>query len=69
LDHLAARQRSFWQNRIDQLLLGQPLARGGGLQILVGHIEVAVPQVIADRQLMLAHLGQVCFFRNWIAKL
>ncbi len=47
-----------WQNRFDQLLLGSASRARCRLQILVGHTEIAVTQVIADRQLMLSHLRQ-----------
>jgi hypothetical protein len=45
-----------WQNRFDQLLLGSASRARCRLQILVGHTEIAVTQVIADRQLVLPHL-------------
>ena len=41
-----------------QFVLRQPLGIRGGLQILVGHIQMTVPQVIPNGELMFAHLRQ-----------
>src|SRR5579864_5640541 len=46
------------KNCLDQLLLSLTLCSGRGLQILVGHTDIAVTQVIADRQLMFSHFRQ-----------
>ena len=41
-----------------QFVLRQTLRVRCGLQILVGHIQMTVPQVIPNGELMLAHLRQ-----------
>ena len=41
-----------------QFVLRQTLGVRCGLQILVGHIQMTVPQVIPNGELMLAHLRQ-----------
>ena len=45
-------------NGLNQSRLGIALRLRRCLQILVGHTEIAVPQVIADRQLMLTQFCQ-----------
>ncbi len=47
---LARGQRSRGQDRVDQLFLGEML--GFRLQVFVGHAEIAVTQVVANRKLM-----------------
>ena len=46
------------QNRLDQPRLSVPLRLRCRLQVLVGHAEIRVTQVVADRQLMLAQFIQ-----------
>ncbi len=52
------RQQMRRQNRLDQSRLGIALRLRCRLQILVGHAEIGVTQVVADRQLMFPQFGQ-----------
>jgi hypothetical protein len=52
------RQKASRQDCVHQFVLRQTLAVGGGLQILVGHAQIAVAQIVADGELVFAHLGQ-----------
>jgi hypothetical protein len=58
LDQVCLGQNTCRQNRIDQFVMCQALGLRCWLQVLLRDMKVAVPQVIADRQLMFAHLCQ-----------
>src|SRR3982750_3747381 len=58
LDQVCLRQNTCRQNRVDQLVLCQTFGLRCCLQVLVRDMKVAVPQVVADCELMLAHLCQ-----------
>jgi hypothetical protein len=51
-------QNSARQNGLYQLVLSSTLARRRRLKILVGDTQIRVPQVVADRELVLAHFGE-----------
>lgn len=52
------RESTARQDRIHQLFLRESFSLRRCLKILVRHMEIAVTQVIADRELMFSHLGQ-----------
>ena len=52
------RQQTLGQDCLHQLPLSQTLALRCCLKILVRHMQIAVPQVVADGELMFSHLGQ-----------
>ena len=60
MDHFrfASRQEAHRQNRTHQFVLRPPFAFRRGLQIFVGHMQIAVAQVVANCELVFAHLGQ-----------
>ena len=58
LDQLCLGQDTRRQNGVDQFVLRQSFGLRCRLQVLVRDMEVAVPQVVADRELMFAHLRQ-----------
>src|SRR5581483_2728928 len=58
LDQVCLRQNTRRQNSIDQFVLRQAFGLRCRLQVLVRDMKVAVPQVVADRELMFAHLRQ-----------
>src|SRR6267154_2202970 len=58
LDYVCLRQNTRRQNGIDQLVLCQTFGLRCRLQVLVRDMKVAVPQIVADRELMFAHLRQ-----------
>jgi hypothetical protein len=51
-------QNSARQNGLYQLVLSATLARRRRLKILVCDAQIRVPQVVADRELVLAHFGE-----------
>ena len=58
LDQVCLGQNTRRQNGVDQFVLRQSFGLRCCLQVLVRDMEVAVPQVVADRELMFAHLRQ-----------
>ena len=58
LDQVCLRQNTRGQNGVDQFVLCQSLGLRRCLKVLVRDMKVAVPQVVADRELMFAHLRQ-----------
>ena len=58
LDQVCLWQNTCWQNRIDQFVLCQAFDLRRCLQVFVRDMKVAVPQVVADGELMFAHLRQ-----------
>src|SRR5450432_3837453 len=58
LDEVCLRQNTRRQDSVDQFVLCQAFGLRCCLQILVRDMKVAVPQVVADRELMFAHLRQ-----------
>src|ERR1700723_2953680 len=60
LDWVCLRQNTRRQNSVDQFVLCQAFGLRCCLQVLVRDMKVAVPQVVADRELMFAHLREHC---------
>src|SRR5580700_11182647 len=58
LDQVCLRQNTRRQNSVDQFVLCQAFGLRCRLQVLVRDMKVAVPQVVADCELMFAHLRQ-----------
>src|SRR3984885_3839966 len=58
LDWVCFRQNTRRQNRVDQFVLCQAFGLRCCLQVLVRDMKVAVPQVVADCELMFAHLRE-----------
>src|SRR5579864_4808882 len=58
LNYVCLRQNTRRQNSVDQFVLCQPFGLRSRLQVLVRDMKVAVPQVVADRELMFAHFRQ-----------
>src|SRR5579864_5745135 len=58
LNQVCLRQNTRRQNSVDQFVLRQAFGLRCCLQVLVRDMKVAVPQVVADRELMFAHLRQ-----------
>jgi hypothetical protein len=54
LDQVCLGQNTRRQNGVDQFVLRQSFGLRCRLQVLVRDMEVAVPQVVADRKLMFA---------------
>ena len=57
-------QNTRRQNRVDQFVLCQSFGLRRRLQVLVRGMEVAVPQVVTDREWMLALFAKPPDFRN-----
>jgi hypothetical protein len=58
LNQVCVGQNTRRQNGVDQFVLRQSFALRCRLHVLVRDMEVAVPQVVSDRELMFAHLCQ-----------
>src|ERR1700722_5572958 len=58
LDWVCLRQNTRRQNSVDQFVLCQALGLRCCLQVLVRYMKVAVPQVVADCELMFARVRQ-----------
>jgi hypothetical protein len=56
LNEVCLGQNTRRQNGVDQFVLRQSFGLRCRLQVLVRGMEVAVPQVVADCELMLTHL-------------
>jgi hypothetical protein len=54
----ALRQQPGRQDCAHQFVLRRPLSLRCGLQIFVGHAQIAVAQIVADGELVFAHPGQ-----------
>src|SRR6267154_5521570 len=63
LDYVCLRQNTRRQNSVDQFVLCQTFGLRCRLQVLVRDMKVAVPQVVADCELMFAHLRQHASYR------
>ena len=55
----APRQQPGRQDRADQFVLRQPLGIRSGLQILVGHVQIAVTKEVADGELVFTQFQNV----------
>ena len=58
LDQVLSSQDNRRQDSVHQFVLRQPFGLRSRPQIFVRDMKVAVPQVVADRELMFAHLRQ-----------